>query len=95
MDNAVKYAAEGSKITLSVRDFGLFAEVSVKDENVPIPEEESSKIFTRFYRGKNSRAEEGIGIGLYLSREIVLKQGGYMKLKTSEKGNVFSLVLRK
>lgn len=95
LDNAVKYAAEGSKVILSVKDSGLFAEVMVEDENNPIPEEEQTKIFTRFYRGKDSRAEEGIGVGLYLSREIVLKQGGYMKLKTSEKGNVFSVVLRR
>lgn len=95
LDNAVKYASEESKIILTIKDTKLFAEVSVEDENGPIPEEEMAKIFTRFYRGTNSKKEEGIGVGLYLSREIALKQGGYMKLKTSEKGNVFSVVLRR
>lgn len=95
LDNAVKYADEGSRIVLSVRELGMFAEVSVEDENGAIPAEERTKIFTRFYRGKNSRRQEGIGVGLYLSREIAVKQGGYMNLRTTEKGNVFSVVLYK
>lgn len=93
LDNAVKYAECGSKIHLTVKMFGMFAAVEVTDENVPIPEEEKNKIFSRFYRGINSRNQEGIGIGLYLSREIVVKQGGYMNLKTTAKGNTFSIVL--
>lgn len=93
LDNAVKYSKEDSCIVLTVREFGMFAEVSVEDENDGIPEAERSKIFTRFYRGKNSHGEEGIGVGLYLSREIAMKQGGYMNLKTTQKGNVFSIVL--
>ena len=95
LDNAVKYADRDSKIILSIKDSALFAEISVEDENAPIPEEERAKIFTRFYRGKDRRTEEGIGIGLYLSREITLKQGGYIRLRTSAKGNIFSIVMRK
>lgn len=93
LDNAVKYSERGSKIYLTVKSFGMFASVEVADENPPIPEDERSKIFLRFYRGNNSRNIEGIGIGLYLSREIAVRQGGYMNLKTSDKGNVFSFVL--
>jgi len=93
LDNAVKYADEGGRIVLSVRQLGMFVEISVEDENGAIPEEERTKIFTRFYRGENSRREEGIGVGLYLSREIAVKQGGYMNLRTTEKGNVFSIFL--
>ena len=73
----------------------MFAEVSVEDENGAIPEEERAKIFTRFYRGKNSRRKEGIGVGLYLSREIAVRQGGYMNLRTTNLGNVFSVMLYK
>lgn len=93
LDNAVKYSERGSKIYLTVKSFGMFASVEVADENPPIPEDERSKIFLRFYRGNNSRNIEGIGIGLYLSREIAVRQGGYMNLKASDKGNVFSFVL--
>lgn len=93
LDNAVKYSQVGAKIYLSVKLYGMFAAVEVRDENEPISEGERSKIFTRFYRGSNSQNSEGIGVGLYLAREIVIKQGGYMNLKVNEQGNTFSLVL--
>ncbi|MDO4167586.1 MAG: HAMP domain-containing sensor histidine kinase [Eubacteriales bacterium] len=93
LDNAVKYARPGSRIDLRVRRLSMFVEISVEDENGAIPQEEQSKIFARFYRGRNSRKQEGVGVGLYLCREIVTRQGGYMNLKTTEKGNVFSMVL--
>lgn len=95
LDNGVKYAKEGGKIFLSLRRLGMFAEVSVEDENGAIFQEERNKVFMRFYRGchgKNKK-EEGIGLGLYLAREIAIKQGGYMNLRTTDKGNIFSLVL--
>lgn len=95
LDNAVKYSESEAKIYLSVKQFGLFAAIEVTDENKPVPEEEQNKIFMRFYRGSNSRNREGIGIGLYLSREIAIRQGGYMNLKTSDNGNTFSFVLYK
>lgn len=93
LDNAVKYAGAGTRIVLSVRMLGLFAEVSVEDENEAIPEAEQSKIFMRFFRGSNSRGEQGLGIGLYLTREIAVRQGGHIRLKTTERGNTFSLLL--
>lgn len=93
LDNAVKYAEREGKIILSLRKLGMFAEVSVEDENGTIPESERTKIFTRFYRGKNSRKQEGIGVGLYLSREIAVRQGGHINLKPTGKGNIFSLLL--
>lgn len=93
LDNAVKYAPRGSRVILSLRKLGMFAEVSVEDENGVIPEQERTKIFTRFYRGENGRKQEGIGVGLYLSREIAVRQGGHIKLQPTEKGNIFSMLL--
>ncbi len=93
LDNAVKYGDKGSQITVSVRKLGMFAEISVEDENGTIPETERSKIFMRFYRGNHSRNQEGVGVGLYLTRQIAVKQGGYVNLKASKKGNIFSVFL--
>lgn len=93
LDNAVKYSNGKFGINISIKQFGMFAAVEVEDKNSPIPEDEQNRIFTRFYRGKNSRNSEGIGVGLYLSREIAVKQGGYINLRTSDKGNKFSIVL--
>lgn len=95
LDNAIKYGAAHTKITLSVKQYGMFSAIEVADQNAPIPEEERSKIFSRFYRGKNSVGKEGIGVGLYLTREIVQKQGGYMTVKCTCFGNHFVMVLPK
>lgn len=93
LDNAVKYSRPDTKIHLTVKSFGMFAAVEVADENTPIPKEEQNKIFSRFYRGTNSHNTEGIGVGLYLTREIAIQSGGYLNLRTTEQGNVFSLTL--
>lgn len=96
LDNAVKYSekAEERGIVLSVRKLGLFAEISVEDHNGAISREEQNRIFQRFYRGENSTGKEGIGLGLYLTREIALRQGGYVAVKATEQGNIFSIYLR-
>lgn len=93
LDNAVKYGKEGNTIYLSIQKLGIFAEVSVRDENDIIPYKERNNVFMRFYRGKNSSRQEGLGIGLYLSREIIVKQGGYTILRASGSGNIFSIML--
>jgi len=93
LDNAIKYGRPGNIVYLSIKQYGMFAEIAVKDENGVIPYEERNNIFKRFYRGKNSRRQEGIGIGLYLAREIIVKQKGYINLKSSKDGNIFSIML--
>ncbi len=93
LDNAVKYGNNGNTIYMSVRCIGMFAEISVRDENSIIPYEERNNVFTRFYRGKNSNGKEGLGVGLYLTREIIVKQGGYINLRTSGSGNIFTIML--
>lgn len=53
-----------------------------------------SQLFTRFYRGKDTQEQEGVGIGLYLAREIILAEGGYIKVNSAKgKGSVFSVFL--
>lgn len=95
LDNAVKYSEKTEKkIILSVRKLGLFAEISVEDHNGVISREEQNRIFRRFYRGENSTGKEGIGLGLYITREIALRQGGYVAVKATEQGNIFSIYLR-
>ncbi len=93
LDNAVKYSPEKSVISVNVRRLGMFMSIDIEDEAEVISLEERNKIFQRFYRGVNSRKKEGIGIGLYLSREIAVKQGGYINLTHKYSGNVFSMYL--
>ena len=94
VDNAIKYTPPGGSIRLSVREFELFCAVEVADDGPGIPEEEQGAVFHRFYRGKAVREQEGLGIGLYLTREILSRQGGYIKLRSKPgQGCRFSLYL--
>lgn len=92
LDNAVKYTEKGGKINISTSSYNMFSRIDVSNTAKPISEDEHSKIFTRFYRGKNSYNEQGLGIGLYITRQIMSKQGGYIKLVFDKNGvNTFSL----
>lgn len=77
--NAVKYTPSGC-VAVSVRAYELFARIDVEDTGPGIPEEETSRIFQRFYRGAGSCMTEGVGLGLCLARQIAEGQGGYIKV---------------
>ena len=96
LDNAVKYSQPGGKVTLSVMEYELYAAVSVKDEGIGISEADTPKIFGRFYRAESVQQADGVGIGLYLTREILKRQNGYIKVKSAPgKGSEFILYIRR
>lgn len=94
LDNAVKYTPSGGRITVQVTPYELFCRIDVTDTGMGIPEEEQAKIFGRFYRGHAVYETEGVGIGLYLVRQIAAGQGGYVKVASQPgRGSTFSLFL--
>ena len=94
LDNAVKYTPAGGAVTVSVQAYELFAAVRVRDTGPGIPEEEQAKIFGRFYRAPAAYQAEGVGIGLYLARQMAAGQGGYLKVESVPgAGSTFSLYL--
>ncbi len=95
IDNAVKYSKDGGKILITVSSYEMFCSINIKDSAKPIPENEQSKIFTRFYRSHDAYEKQGLGIGLFITRQIMNEQGGYVKVKATEDGNIFSLFLPK
>lgn len=95
IDNAVKYTPQGGFVRLQITEYPSFLRLDISDSGVGIPEEEQAKIFGRFYRGKQSVGTDGVGIGLYLTREIINKQNGYMKVSSDENGSTFSMFLKK
>ena len=95
VDNAVKYTERGS-VSLSATEYEMFVCVKVKDTGAGIAEEDIPKIFARFSRLEETHQKEGVGIGLYLAREIIAGEGGYIKVASVPgKGSEFSVFLRK
>lgn len=94
VDNAIKYTASGGRIHISVKAYELFCRIDVEDTGMGISEAEQAKIFTRFYRSPSVSETDGVGIGLYLTRQILAGQGGYVKVESSlGNGAVFSMFL--
>lgn len=94
IDNAVKYTQNGGSIQISVKEYELFLRIDVSDTGIGISEEDSAKVFGRFYRCTSAHEKEGVGIGLYLVRQILAEQGGYVKVKSVlGKGSTFSIFL--
>ena len=93
IDNAVKYTPSG-RVTVSARAYELFARIDVADTGPGVEEAELEKLFQRFYRGEASSGAEGVGVGLYLVRQIAQGQGGYVKaFSRPGRGAKFSLFL--
>ena len=94
LDNAVKYTPEGGKITVAVEEWEMYVEIKVTDTGKGISESNQATIFRRFYREEDVHEQPGVGIGLYLTREIITQQGGYMKVVSElGKGSAFSVIL--
>lgn len=82
LDNGVKYTSEGGEIRLEVRRGEMFTEIHVKDTGKGIAPDRQARIFTRFYREPEIHDQDGIGIGLYLTRKIAELQKGYVEVKS-------------
>ncbi len=96
VDNAVKYSPDKSLIKVTVSPYELFTRIDIQDQGMGIAEEEFALIFQRFYRSPATVRTEGLGLGLYLAREIIEMQGGYIKLKSKlGEGACFSVFLQK
>ena len=94
LDNAVKYTSAGGAVRVTVVAYQMFSAIHVSDTGPGIPEAEQPRVFQRFYRGAEHAEEEGVGIGLYLVRQIAEGQGGYVKVSAQMGvGSTFSLYL--
>ena len=94
LDNAVKYTPVGGAIRISVEQWEMYVKLSVSDTGKGISESNQASIFRRFYREEEVHEQQGVGIGLYLTREIVTRQGGYIKVVSEPgKGSEFSIML--
>ena len=91
VDNAIKYSPNGSTINISVYKSYLNYNLDIENECKDLSEETLPKIFERFYRGKNSVLKDGLGLGLYITREIIEKHGGNIRASLDENRIKFSV----
>ena len=96
LDNAVKYSTPGTEILVEMIEYELFVRIDFVNEGIRIRPEEYPKIFQRFYRSEEVKDMQGVGLGLYLVREILNGQGGFIKVGSDQDGRtVFSVYLQK
>ncbi|WP_282923703.1 sensor histidine kinase [Mediterraneibacter massiliensis] len=94
VDNAIKYTPNNGMVQIKVEQYSFFVRIDVTDNGIGIEKEEIPKIFGRFYRSLSVAEQPGVGIGLFLTREIIQNQKGYVKVKSEiGRGSTFSVFL--
>jgi signal transduction histidine kinase len=96
LSNAIKYSANGTEINVSSEQNEKEVTVRVADAGIGIPQEYQDKIFDRFYRvgGQSMSTYPGMGLGLYISAEIIKNHGGSITVNSKEgEGSVFQFTL--
>lgn len=86
MENAVKYSPEGSDVTVTVEDKGDSFVTTVCDRGIGIPADELAQVFERFHRGRHVSSTNygGLGLGLYITKQIVERHGGTIWVESKE-----------
>lgn len=92
-DNAVKFTNEGGYIRVGVAVQNKIAVVSICNSGIGVPSNELSHIFERFYKTDKSRSfdKQGVGLGLYIVKTIVMLHGGTIRAESSE-GNFCNVI---
>jgi len=93
--NAIKYGGRGCRIAFGFEDHGDFYRLNVYNSGTPIPEEHRGKLFTKFGRIETGRPADGVGLGLYLIKEIIRKHGGDIWYEARPDGSDFVLTIAK
>ena len=91
VDNAIKYSPKGSTINISIYKSYLNYNLDIENECKDLSEDNLPKIFERFYRGKNSVSKDGLGLGLFIAREIIEKHGGNIRASLDNNRIKFSV----
>jgi signal transduction histidine kinase len=99
--NAIKYSPPDTPVTITLSksaEMGIAGEavrISVADQGIGIPADEQAELFAKFYRARNAEAyQSGLGLGLFISNEIVRRHGGWIEVSSEEgRGSTFSVIL--
>ncbi len=94
LENAVKYSAEGTRISLDLRQEDEFISLQVIDQGIGIDDREKKKIFQKFYRSGNeeTRNTKGTGLGLFIVKQVLDKHQAIIEVRNnSPKGSIFEV----
>jgi PAS domain S-box-containing protein len=92
VQNAIKYSPDGGAIEVGLRVSGRSVEISVRDHGLGIPPEKRGHIFDQFYQAHDGNYQEGLGLGLYISRQIVELHGGGIRAEFPNDGGTRFIV---
>ena len=93
LDNALKFTADGSVITIDVRDEDPLVAVEVCDDGPGIAAQDLDRVFERFYKAEHSRADDGAGLGLAIVKHLVQAHGGTVAAR-NEAGRGAAMTVR-
>ncbi|MFP2911085.1 PAS domain-containing protein [Pyxidicoccus sp. 3LFB2] len=96
VENAFKYSPDGGTIRVDLRPRGELAVLSVTDPGIGIPPDQQKLLFDRYFRARNvsARSYGGLGLGLYISRDIVERHGGRIWVESEVgRGSTFHVAL--
>ncbi len=94
VDNAVKFSPPHTPVTLSLKSKNHNFIVDIKDHGIGIPKEDLDKIFEGYFRGKNNKTMEGMGLGLYIVKDIIHRHHGDIEISSKvSKGTTFRITL--
>lgn len=90
----MKYSPEGGAVTVEIGRERDDAVIRIRDEGLGVPQAERGQIFERFFRTTVAKPYGGVGLGLYISKEMVTRMGGDIVLESSgADGSVFRVSL--
>lgn len=94
VNNALRYTPEGGKVDIAARAEGTDIRILVSDDGPGIAKEDIPRIFDLFYRGSNSRRDEGMGLGLSVVKSVADSHGWRIDVESAVgKGSAFTLVI--
>lgn len=95
LENAIKFAPDGNRIQVAIRDLGTALQVDVTNTGTQIPLEQQEKIFNKFYQADESHSTQGNGVGLAIVRQIIHLHGGNVKVRSMDTVTTFTVELPK
>lgn len=90
--NAIKYAPQSQHIEVNLRKVDDDAELQVRDYGPGVSKEDQAQLFSRFYQAKSRSNQSGLGLGLYIVRQLVTAHGGTIELQSPPGGGAAFVV---